>query len=275
LSKWLKKKGVQSVWACLEATGRYGDALALYLYEQGHQVSMVNPARIKKYAESKLQRNKTDKLDAKLIADFCWTQQPALWTPPPLEKRQLQEMVRRRNALVNERTREKNRLQSGLASDIVMESIQSNLDFLNEQIAKLEEQIQSHIDQHPTLKRKRELLTSIDGIGNKTAATILGELPEVERFDNSGQAVAYASLSPQQHQSGSSVHKKTKLTKTGNQRLKTALYFPALREPQKNNDPKSQVGRGRIRTNHFSKPGNRSNLFFSSSIAFLVNLTPV
>ena len=228
LSKWLKKKGVQSLWACLEATGRYGDALALYLYEQGHQVSIVNPSRIKKYAESKLQRNKTDKLDAKLIADFCWTQQPVYWTPPAPEKRQLQEMVRRRNALVNERTRERNRLQSGLESDIVKESIQANLDFLKEQIAKLEKQIQSHIGQHPTLKRDRELLTSINGIGDKTAAIILGELPDVDRFDNSGQVVAYAGLSPQQHQSGSSVHKKTKLTKMGNQRLKTALYFPAL-----------------------------------------------
>lgn len=228
LSKWLKNKTVQPVWACLEATGRYGDALALYLHEQQHQVSVVNPARIKKYAESKLQRNKTDKVDAKVIADFCWTQKPALWTPPPLEKRQLQEMVRRRNALVDERTREKNRLQSGLQSNYVKESIQANLDFLKEQIANLEAQIQSHIDQYPSLKRDRELLTSINGIGDKTAAIILGELPDVDCFDNSGQAVAYAGLSPQQHQSGSSVHKKTKLTKTGNQRLKTALYFPAL-----------------------------------------------
>lgn len=228
LSTWLKNKTAQSVWACLEATGRYGDALALYLYEQGYRVSMVNPARIKKYAESKLQRNKTDKVDTKLIADFCWTQQPALWTPPPLEKRQLQEMVRRLNALIKERTREKNRLQSGLESVIVKESIQANLDFLNQQIATLEVQILSHIDQHPSLKRDRELLTSINGIGDKTAAIILGELPDVDRFDHSGQVVAYAGLSPQQHQSGSSVHKKTRLTKTGNQRLKTALYFPAL-----------------------------------------------
>jgi transposase len=228
LRAWLKKKAGQSVWACMEATGRYGDALALYLHEQNYQVSMVNPARIKKYADSKLQRNKTDKLDAKLIADFCWTQQPVLWTPPPPEKRQLKELVRRRNALVNERTREKNRLKSGFESDLVHESIQNHLDFLTQQIAKLEGQIQTHIDQHPTLKRDRELLTSINGIADKTAALILGELPEIDRFDHSGQAVAYAGLSPQQHQSGSSVHKKTRLTKTGNQRLKSALYFPAL-----------------------------------------------
>ena len=228
LSKWLKNKAVGQVWACMESTGRYGDALALYLHQAGHQVSIVNPSRIKKYAESKLQRNKTDKLDAKVIADFCRTQEPRLWTPPAPEKRQLQEIARRRNALVEERTREKNRLKSGLESDIVVESIQSHLEYLNEQIAKLDKQIQSHIDQYSSLKRDRELLTSINGIGDKTAAIILGELPDVDRFDNSGQAVAYAGLSPQQHQSGSSIHKKTKLTKTGNQRLKTALYFPAL-----------------------------------------------
>ena len=228
LSKWLKNKAADQVWACMEATGRYGDALALYLHQAGHQVSMVNPSRIKKYAESKLQRNKTDKLDAKVIADFCRTQEPLLWTPPAPEKRELQEMVRRRNALVNERTRERNRLKSGLESDIVQESIRANLDFLKEQIAKLDAQIQSHISQHSALKRERKLLTSINGIGVKTAAAILGELPDVECFDNSGQVVAYAGLSPQQHQSGSSVHKKTRLTKMGNQRLKTALYFPAL-----------------------------------------------
>lgn len=228
LSTWLKNKAADQVWACMESTGRYGDALALYLHQAGHQVSIVNPSRIKKYAESKLQRNKTDKLDAKVIADFCRTQEPRLWTPPAPEKRQLQEIVRRRNALVEERTREKNRLKSGFESDIVIASIQTHLDFLNEQIAKLDAQIQSHIGRHPTLKRERELLTSINGIGDKTAATILGELPDVDRFDNSGQAVAYAGLSPQQHHSGSSVRKKTKLTKTGNQRLKTALYFPAL-----------------------------------------------
>ena len=92
-----------------------------------------------------------------------------------------------------------------------------------EPIVKLEAQIQAHINQHPALKRDRELLTSIDGIGDKTAAIILGELPEVDRFENSGQAVAYAGLSPQQHQSGSSVHKKTRLTKMGNQKLKLVL----------------------------------------------------
>ncbi len=228
LSKWLIHKGAGRVWACMESTGRYGDVLATYLYNHKHQVSMVNPARIKKYAESQLQRNKTDKVDARTIADFCRTQEPALWSPPSLEKRHLQEMVRRLNALVKERSRERNRLKSGLKSEVVKSSIADNLDFLTQQIARLETQIQDHIDQHPDLKRDQELLTSIKGIGLKTAYKILGELPDVDHFDTVGQVVAYASLSPQQHTSGSSVRKKTRLTKTGNQNLKTALYFPAL-----------------------------------------------
>jgi len=228
LDKWLKHKEAGLVWVCMESTGRYGDGLAKYLHQQGHQVSMVNPARIKKYAESQLQRNKTDKLDAHIIADFCRTQEPALWTPPAPQKRLLQEMVRRLNALIKEQTREHNRLKSGLESEVVKVSITENLEFLGGQITRLEEQIQTHIDQYPDLKRDQELLTSIKGIGNKTAFKILGELPDVACFDNVGQVVAYCSLSPQQYTSGSSIRKKTKLTKTGNQNIKTALYFPAI-----------------------------------------------
>ncbi|HHJ06673.1 MAG TPA: IS110 family transposase [Anaerolineae bacterium] len=228
LSRWLKKKKAGVVWACMEATGRYGDNLALYLHEAGYRVSVVNPARIKKYAESKLRRNKTDKLDAQVIADFCRTQEPALWTPPAPGKRELQEMVRRLNALIKERTRETNRLKSGISSEFVKESIKANLEFLNEQIAKLEEQIPIHVNQYPKLKKERDLLSSIKGIGDKTAAILLGELPEIDNFDNVCQVLAYAGVSPSQHESGSSVHKRTKLTKTGNKNVKTALYFPAL-----------------------------------------------
>ena len=169
LSKWLKNKGAGQVRACMEATGRYGDRLATYLYQQGHRVSMVNPARIKKYAESQLQRNKNDELDARTIADFCRTQEPALWVPPAPEKRLLQEMVRRLNALIKEQSRESNRLQSGLESEVVKASIVESLEFIGHQIVQLEAQIQDHIDQHPDLKRDQELLTSIKGIGNKTA----------------------------------------------------------------------------------------------------------
>ena len=195
LSTWLKKRDTNVVWACLEATGRYGDQLALTLYENGHQVSIVNPAQIKKYAESKLRRNKTDRLDAALICDFCATQKPVLWTPPPLKIRQLQEMVRHLNALIVERTRQQNRQQSGVESDVVLAAIELHLNFLNSQIDALQREIQSHINRHPSLREDQALLVSIKGIGLSTAARILGELPDITRFKSADQVVAYAGLS--------------------------------------------------------------------------------
>lgn len=74
LGRWLEKRQVSQLHACLEATGRYGQGAALFLHQQGYQVSVVNPRRTKAYADSKLSRNKTDAIDAKLIADFCVTQ---------------------------------------------------------------------------------------------------------------------------------------------------------------------------------------------------------
>ncbi len=228
LLSWLSKQTEETIWSCMESTGSYGESLALFLFEAGHKVSIVNPSRIRKYADSKLVRNKTDLLDAKLIADFCRTQEPLLWQPEAHEKSELREISRRLNALLDERTREKNRLESGVKSKIVKESIESNIAFLSEQIKSLEEKTQEHIDQNPDLKEKQELLISIPGIGKKTATLILGELPSVDRFQHVGQVVAYAGLSPQQRSSGSSVRKKTRLTKIGNRNLKTALFFPAM-----------------------------------------------
>jgi transposase len=95
LDAWIHQRGVEQVHACLEATGEYGAALALSLFEAGHQVSIVNPARIAAYAKSRLARTKTDKSDAALIARFCAHEQPPIWTPPSAEVQELQALVRR------------------------------------------------------------------------------------------------------------------------------------------------------------------------------------
>src|SRR5215216_3311933 len=82
LKGWLSKQGVESVHACLEATGTYGEALALFLHQAGHRVSVVNPAAIKAFAQSRLSRTKTDRVDAELIGRFCQAQAPPAWIPP-------------------------------------------------------------------------------------------------------------------------------------------------------------------------------------------------
>lgn len=137
LSRWLKKRQSGAVHACLEATGRYGDELALFLHEAGHTVSVINPARIKKYGESQLQRNKTDRVDARLIMDFCARQGPAAWNPPPPEQRELQALVRQLRAVQKMRQQELNRLEAGVPSTTVRAMLQAHITFLDEQIAQL------------------------------------------------------------------------------------------------------------------------------------------
>jgi transposase len=226
LDQWLAKHKVSQLHACLEATNRYWEALAWHLQAQGYRVSVVNPARIHDYARSKLSRNKTDPLDADLIADFCATQQPPAWTPPSPEVRELQALVRHREALQAMRIQESNRLEAGAPSALVRQSLEAHLTYLDQQIADVEQSIQSHIDHHPALKRDRDLLTSIPGISDTTAAKLLSE--NIQSFTTTRELVAYAGLNPQWRNSGSSVRGRPQLSKIGRAGLRRALYLPAL-----------------------------------------------
>ena len=228
LCDWLSKQVSGQVHACLEATGTYGEALATYLHEHGHVVSLVNPAQIKAYAQSHLSRTKTDRVDAVLIAGFCAERRPPAWAPPAPELRQLQALVRRLGSLVEMRTMEENRLSSGISVEAVRVSVEELIAHLSEQIRRTEALIRDHINSHPGLKRQRELLDSIPGIGEATAAALLAEVPDIKEYRSARQVAAFAGLVPRQRQSGSSVRGRVRLSKIGNSRLRKALYFPAV-----------------------------------------------
>jgi transposase len=228
LRKWLQQRKAKQVHACLEATGRYGELLAHYLYAQGYQVSVVNPARIHAYGQSKLQRNKTDRQDARLIADFCASQRPELWSPPPPEQQELHDLARRLATLKKMRQQEENRLKSGVLASGARRSIEQHIAFLRQQIVELEAALDDHRDHHPGLQEQVDLLDSIPGIGPTTAYAILGELTDITYFGAASQLAAHAGLTPAQRCSGSSVRGKTTLSKKGNARLRAALYMPAI-----------------------------------------------
>jgi len=228
LVRWLGRVQPGDVHACLEATGQYGDGVATYLFEHGHGVSVVNPARIKAYAASKLRRFKTDRGDAELIAIYCQKECPALWSPPEEHVRELQALVRHLDDLKGMRQQERNRLQSGVSSPRVRQDLTEHLAFLDQQIEALTHDIQDHIDQHPDLKEQRELLKSIPGIGELTAAVLLGEIRDIRSFESARQLAAYAGLVPEPRESGTSVHRKPHLAKKGNAHLRKALYMPAV-----------------------------------------------
>lgn len=227
LQSWLRNRKAERVHACLEASGGWSEDLALALHEAGHVVSLVNPMRIKAFAKSELLRTKTDRIDAALIARFCRTHMPEPWTPPAPEIRVLQGLVRRYQSLVQMRTEEQNRLQAPMIASVVKASIEATLAHLDREIDRVECEIQQIFDRYPPLRRQRELLKSIPGIGETTAARILGEMPNIAEFRNVKAVAAYAGLSPRHYESGS-IRWPSRIAKTGNGNLRTALYFPAI-----------------------------------------------
>ena len=158
----------------LEATGTYGTAVAQTLSDAGHRVSVVNPAAIEAFGRSRLSRTKTDPTDARLIALFCRAHEPPPWTPLPRGLRELQALVRRLDALEGMRQQERNRLAADPESATVAASIQHVIDTLDEEMTALKGQIHDH-DRHPPLRQQRDLLTSIPGIGDATAALLIAE----------------------------------------------------------------------------------------------------
>lgn len=234
LLAWLAHHSSQPVHACLEATGVYGDEVAVALDAAGHIVSVVNPARIADYAKSQGARNKTDSSDAALLARYCQKEQPPAWTPPPAEVRELRALVRHLHALRQMRQQEANRLSDSAPPPLVRTALEAHLAFLDQQIAELEQQIDAHIGRHAELTRQRDLIASIKGLGIRTAAVILGEIGDVRLFESARQLAAYAGLNPSEYRSGSSVFRRTRLSKQGNAALRTALYMPALSAVQHN-----------------------------------------
>ena len=229
LSQWLlQQSAAPQVHACLEATGTFAEGIARYLAAQGHKVSLVNPSAIWAFGRSRLSRTKTDRVDAALIAGYCGERRPPAWAPPAAELRELQALVRRLDALVEMRTMEENRLSSGVTVEAVRSSLEESIAHLSEQIGRTEALIRAHIDSHPGLRRQRELLDSIPGIAETTAAVLLAEVPGIKQYKSARQVAAFAGLVPRERQSGSSVRGRVRLSKVGNARLRKALYFPAV-----------------------------------------------
>ena len=219
--------------ACMEATGNWGLDLAEVLHGAGMQVSIVNPSRVKAYGQSELARNKTDKLDAALIARFCRAQLPAAWIPPAAHLRELRELMRRCDGLKAMRVQEINRQKSGTASAIVAASLAAHLEWLDQQIEETMAAVQVVGAADPVLERNHALMLTIPGIGPVTAATMLAEVPNIAEFTPRALA-AFAGLSPQEHSSGSTIRRPGRISRMGSERLRRALYMCSLSSKRRN-----------------------------------------
>ena len=226
LIDWVSSKNVTIEIACMEATGSYSDCLAEYLFEKNIHVSVVNPVRISGFSKSKLSRNKTDTLDAKLIAEFAKCMLPEKWIHTPKHIRTLQAYTRRIDDLIKMHRQEKNRLD--VACEELKSSINKNVVMFDEQIKELKKLIKEHINNHPDLKSKDKLLQSIPAVGDTVSAIIMSFLSDLSKFSSAKQITAFVGLNPKQIQSGASVNGRTRLSKTGHREIRKNLYMPAL-----------------------------------------------
>jgi transposase len=232
LLEWLgkSKAAMAPMHVCMEATGVYYEALALALHEAGLKVSVVNPSCIKGFGHSENIRNKNDAIDAGLIARYCAAMDPAPWTPPPLEQRQLRAWSLRVQALKDIRQQEENRLEAHTITGMkdVATHVKEHITWLDTEIKKLEKEIGDHIDRHPGLKHDAELISSIPGIGATTVARILGHLGDIRRFDSAKALSAFLGVTPKQRSSGTSLKGRTMISRTGNASLRAALFMPSM-----------------------------------------------
>jgi len=125
-------------------------------------------------------------------------------------------------------TERKNRRGSGIMDDMALSLAETTIRHFASQLEAIDQAIAETIDNDVELSAKRDLLVSINGVGEVLAGIVLAELPGPDILDSSAAVAVYAGLNPQQHQSGISLNRPVQISKIGNAVLRTALYMPAL-----------------------------------------------
>lgn len=221
----------QQIQVVMEATGTYWMAFAEYLHRAGLVVSVLNPSQAKHFAQARLQRTKTDRVDAYLLREYGRMMEPTAWVPPPPICQQLQQYLNRRDDLILMHNAERNRLHALTHNPHtlpdLLKPLQVHIANLKQQIKTLEQTIQSLLlNQHDWAEAVRRLRT-LKGLGYLTIARILTATHAFARCSTPEEAAAFAGLAPHIRQSGKWKGKST-IGGGGHAALRQALYMAAL-----------------------------------------------
>ncbi len=237
LLRWLHQmtqKTFANIHVTLEATSVYHLAIAKCLQTKQVLVSVVNPLHSYHYAKGAGMNGKTDKLDGEMLAHYARERKPVAWHPAPKQLIELKALNLRLYAVEKDIRREQNRLESAeLAahSKAVIRLIKVSIRQLEKQAQTLVDLIEDVIESHNELKRNRELLQTIIGVGEVTSRYLVAEIYE-GRFVSASQCAAYMGVIPIPEQSGK--YLKTRLSKRGNRKMKAKLYMAAISAKQYN-----------------------------------------
>lgn len=224
LISWLRTRHDGPLSVLMESTGNYSLLAATMLHNAGHAVSVVNPRWIKDHARSDGRRNKTDSLDAEIIAHYGLTHDSDHWQPVSPAQSVLRALLRRLAGLEEMAQMEARRAETSEA--VVFKSIERLTKYIAKEIASLEAAIQAHLVENAELFSDCKRLCTIPGIGMKTARWLCAELPR--HLPNSRAAAAWCGLTPRLRQSGTSVRGASSIGREGNRFLRKILYMPAI-----------------------------------------------
>ncbi|QVL48972.1 MAG: IS110 family transposase [Thiocapsa sp.] len=206
--------------------------LALAIDAAGLALMVLNPKAAKRFAEALQTRNKSDAVDAGVLAQFARRMPFEPWRRPATEALELRACARRLEALVVDRTRAKNQLHALLQSTttpaVVLDDVRLSIHQYTAQIDALRDWADARISADEELAQVYRLLTGIPGIAAASAIQLMGELLVLPEDMRAKQWVALAGLDPRQSTSGTSVNKPPRLSKAGNAHLRKALFMPAL-----------------------------------------------
>jgi transposase len=215
---------VQPTRIVLEATGGYEMPVVLALQTAALPVIVVNPRRVRDYARSQGHLAKTDRIDAKVLAEFAQSPRVQVRPLPDAPARQRAAWIARKRQLVDMHVAESNRLEHA-SERAVIQSLRRSLRMLEKQIAAFDGKIAAALAADPQLQRKVAILDSTPGIAAATAAVLVTELPELGSA-NRRQIAALVGLAPMNRDSGQFRGKRT--TGGGRVQVRRALYMPLL-----------------------------------------------
>jgi transposase len=207
----------------VEATGGYEQLLAAQLYLARLPLCRVNPRRVRYFARSLGLLAKTDKLDAKVLALFGERVQPPLTRLASQQEQVLSALIARREQISSFLVAERNRLQT--APQTLHASLNEHITWLKQQLKQLERQIDEFVNNTPDFKEKDELLREVQGVGKKTAAKLIADVPELGECDNK-QIAALIGTAPFNRDSG---HKQGQRSISGGRPdVRAVLYMATL-----------------------------------------------
>lgn len=234
MALWIKKQTEQTlpVRYVMEATGVYHESLAYFLEERGYEVSVVLPNKISNYFRTLEVKTITDKTACEAIAQFGLERKLDNWKGPKEIFRNLKQLTRERDQIVEERTMAKNQLHAeqteAFPNKKSVARINARIKLLNKQEVEIKAEIAALIKQEKEVSKSVEVICSIPGVGLLTAATVLAETNGFELIRNKRQLTSYAGLDVKEKTSGTSVKGKPKISKRGNRHLRKAMHLPAL-----------------------------------------------